>query len=239
MTSLCDDSCCGEAAGTAEVLRELGRFSQAWTLGPVLGEDAREVGTRVEIERRIASRAEHDPPFREELLRHPRWVLMVALGEAFGLSKMRFLRQVREVRILEETPQVLFFVVPIAPELEALFLGEAGADRPPAAPPASLREEVERRLADAAGRDGAIRQALLFQPQDTYLAFAREQGGGELPGYLREMREVRVVPETATSLALVLSPVGGEQAGGTPQVGQRRSVSTASRSPKRSSSRSA
>jgi hypothetical protein len=208
----CDDSCgCRDGTATEKALRELGRFSLAWTLGPVLGALNGEAPTRADVDRRIVARAAVEPAFRSELLEHPRWVYMVAVGEAFGLSKLAFLRQVREVRVLEERAGLLYLVLPVAPDLEARFLGlskpriesEEGAGRGER----SVREEVERRLLAAAREEGPVRQALLFQPQESYVKAAREVTGDGIPAFLRPVREVRVVPETATSLALAL-PVG-------------------------------
>lgn len=205
---LCDDSCCGGASSPEALLRELGTFSLEWQLDRVLEDLNGEPLCRTQVARRISARAVRDPAFRDQVLRHPRWVYMVALVEAFGVSKLAFLRQIREVRAVQESPTVLYLVLPVEREREEAFLrqvfGGSEPDTQEAEEPATQRERVEQHILDEVQKDGAQRQALLFQPQAKYLDAARELHGGDLPTYLQTVLEIRVVPETPRSLVLVV-----------------------------------
>lgn len=224
----CDDSCCGSVS-MEQLLRELGTYSLEWKLDRVLddldGPQAdRPSISRAEVARRISGRALRDPAFRDELIRHPRWVYMVALVEAFGVSKMTFLRQVREVRAVEETETVLYFVLPVQREREEAFFEElfgrhfddadvdsqadAAEGSAETGGPTAERRTVERQVVADAQSSDRSRQALLFRPQATYLATARRLHGGKLPPYLDGVKEIRVVPETPRSLALVVPAPG-------------------------------
>lgn len=201
----CDASCCGEGLPRQVALRELGRFSQSWRWGKLIEPAPGERLSRRRMDARLVERARADPEFLDDLRRHPHWVYMVAAFDCFGISKLRFIEQVREVRLLEEEPDLLYLVLPARARLQAEletaagpngFASEAGA--------ASERERVEELLVARAESDGAFRDALLFRPEATYRTAARDAAGGSEPEYLQGVREVRVVPESQDSLALVL-----------------------------------
>ena len=106
-----DPACCGGSL-TETVLKELGVFSRSWRWGRLIERTPEEVLDRRAVERRIVARARADDAFLEELRQHPRWVYMVAAENAFGVPKTAFLRRIREVRVLEESLEVLYLVLP-------------------------------------------------------------------------------------------------------------------------------
>lgn len=205
----CDASCCGEGLPRQVALRELGRFSQSWRWGKLIQPAPGERLTRRGMDARLVERARADAEFLDDLRRHPQWAYMVAAFDCFGISKIRFIEQVREVRLLEESPDLLYLVLPARARLQAELEAAAGPkDLAAEAGTASERERIEERLVARAATEDAFRDALLFRPETTYRAAAREAAGGTEPEYLQGVREVRVVPESEGSLALVLPAAG-------------------------------
>lgn len=205
----CDASCCGEGLPRQVALRELGRFSQSWRWGRLIEPAPGERLTRRRMDARLVERARADAELLDDLRRHPLWVYMVAVYDCFGIAKLRFIEQVREVRLLEEGPELLYLVLPARARLQAELEATAGPDGGASeADPAGERERIEGLLVDRAANDDAFRDALLFRPDATYRAAAREAAGGAEPEYLRGVREVRVMPESEGSLALVLPAAG-------------------------------
>jgi hypothetical protein len=217
-----DPACCGGSLNEA-VLKELGAFSRSWRWGRLIDPAPDEVLDRRGVERRIIARARSDDAFLEELREHPRWVYMVAAENAFGVPKTAFLRRVREVRVLEESPEVLYLVLPPSAERAAdspfhEWLRERDGPRAPepdahgagaegAGTGRDERERTEIHLTERAAREQSFRQALLFRPDATYREAVRALHGGASPPYLDGVREIRVLPETPSSLGLVL-PAG-------------------------------
>ena len=229
MAFACNDPACCGGSLTEAVLKELGAFSRSWRWGRLIELPPGEAPDRRAVERRIIARARSDGAFLEELREHPRWVYMVAAENAFGVPKTAFLRRVREVRVLEETPDVLYLVLPPSAdraaespfhdwlrERRAPGASERGADtagddltgQDLAEHEPDERERTERHLTARAATEQAFRQALLFRPDATYREAARALHGGALPPYLDGVREIRVLPETPSSLGFVL-PVSG------------------------------
>lgn len=200
---ICNPSCCGDGVPREVALRELGRFAQSWRRERLLDLAPGERLTRRAMEALLMARSRGDDGLLAELREHPRWVYMVAVHEAYGISKLRFLEQVREVRLLEETAAVLYLVLPGRARLQADLEAVTASD-----PPTTGRDAVEERLVARAEAVRSVRDALLFRPDATYRSAARESCGGDEPAYLAGVREVRVIPETESSLALVLPAVG-------------------------------
>lgn len=218
---ICDDACCG-GASSADLLRELGRFAGSWRWGRLI-EPLPAGGprlTRSEVDRRIAERARADGELLEDLRRYPRWAYMVALNDAYGTPKLAFLARIREVRLLEETAELRYLALPYDAALQLALEGGGGegdvaqdhGDRAPAPGDGEPREAFERWLLARAAREPALRDALLFQPEETYRREALGHGSGEPPAFLAGVREIRVIPETASSLALVLRWAPGSAA---------------------------
>lgn len=202
----CNDTCCSEERPMADLLRELGRFSRSWNWGSLIADRLDRPLVRADMHRALIARVLEEPALTAYFRASPRYAYMLAVYEAFEISKLDFLRQIREVRLLAETPGMLYLVLPGQAELEARLEGRDGGGNGAASEAASAatRQTIERQLIAKAVSDTSFRDSLLFEPNAAYRTAARALCGGAEPDYLRPVREIRVVPEDSTSLAMVV-----------------------------------
>jgi hypothetical protein len=219
MPATCDGSC-----DCRESLSDLLNYLQHWPFGTLIERAPGESLTRDEMHDRMAHRAHIDPAFRRELLTNPRMVYMIALEEAQGIQKLDYICQVKEVRVLEESTETIYLAIPTChygcqaegvagPPPEAAGTchvcgmafpagGCTTAEESMRLAPgiAASREEIERAILDRTAREPSFREALLFEPNETYRNAALSLCDGELPDYLTAGVEVRVLAETDRSI---------------------------------------
>ena len=212
LSGLCDDSCCG-GDPSLELLRELGRFSAAWRWDALVEPppDGRPL-TRADLDRQLAARVRADPELASQLRDNPRWVYMAAMWDAYRTPRLGFLGRIREVRLLEEGPGLRYLVLPHAVALQLALEGRDSSEEQLSSLAAAngdgagddARDAFERALVLRADRDPALRDGLLFDPDATYRREAAASFAGVAPAFLAGVREIRVIPETASSLVFVL-----------------------------------
>jgi len=213
MVETCLESCFCRSAGASQA--ELAGFLEylaAWDFGDIVDNGPGETLSRAQVNEQMFRKARSDARFREEMQANPRLVYAIALSDGTGISKVGFLSQIREVRILEEPAGVLYLVLPVrgrawvgdAPEADSEPADGAAETRPPAASSAEIpgRAEVEEAIRRRAARDAAFKQQLLFRPIATYQAAARDLCSGQLPGYLAGTKDIRVVAEANDTVYL-------------------------------------
>ena len=103
----CSGDCCSR-----ESLKLVLDYLHNWQHGTIVERGPGEVLTRRDMHESIVRKARAEPDFYEELKANPLMVYMIALEEALGIEKLDYICQIREVRLLEETPEVLYLVLP-------------------------------------------------------------------------------------------------------------------------------
>ena len=83
-----------------------------WRRGSLLGLEPGQRTDRWGVTVRLQELIEKDPTLREEILRHPRYLVAMAIQEATGVRILAFLSQVKSVRIVEEEPGLHWLVLP-------------------------------------------------------------------------------------------------------------------------------
>lgn len=83
-----------------------------WRRGSLLGLEPGQRTDRWGVTVRLQELIEQDLTLREEILRHPRYLVALAIQEATGVRIIAFLSQVKSVRIVEEEPGVHWLVLP-------------------------------------------------------------------------------------------------------------------------------
>jgi hypothetical protein len=243
MSATCDGTC-----GSRDNIKLLLDYLQGWTFGRIVDKAPGETITRDQMHDRMAHLAFTNERFRQELLANPRLVYMIALEEAMGIDKLDYVCQVKEVRVLEESEDILYLVIPTChygcqaegvsePPAESqgtchvcgmtLPAGQTGctaSDRSAAQEGGLSRKEIESRMTDRAAREKSFKDALLFQPLSTYRQFARELSGEALPAYLEGVRDIRVLPETDRSIFYIM-PLTDPLARAVPEMSDRSTLS--------------
>jgi len=188
---------CDGLCNPLEDLEGLLAFLREWKWGAILGDLPAEPLARQGIEDRVAHRVHTDERFRQMLLAEPRRVYIIALAEGLGLGPLFFFCEIREVRVLEETREILYLALPSH---------DFGSPAATLQGPGRIlsRQDIEHRIVARASNDKDFRQSLLFQPNSTYRRSAQELCAGQLPPYLLDVKEIRVVPETQSSILFVL-----------------------------------
>jgi hypothetical protein len=83
-----------------------------WKYGELLGLERGQRTDRWGITVRLHDRIEQAPALREEVLRHPRYVVALAVQEATGVRIIDFLSQVKSITIVEEEPGLHWLILP-------------------------------------------------------------------------------------------------------------------------------
>lgn len=210
---------------TPEVRRKsLDDFLRNWELGKTIERGPDERFDRDKLADRIFGRAAREASFRRALFDNPRMVVTIVLDEAMSINRLRFLGQIDEVELLEETEHELFLVIPechygcleedsAAPpdSTESLchvcgkYLPAGGCQTEAEAlrQPGLDRSSIEKALLAQVAREKSFRKALLAQPMEIYTEYARLLCSGEPPSYLEGIQSIRVCEETDRSVFLV------------------------------------
>ena len=144
--------------------------------------------SREEVEALVIARAREDADFKEELLRNPKVAIEQEQGEA--------LPENIEIRVLEESANRYYFILPSSREVE--LTSDAGSE--------SSEEDFRVRLLSRALRDSEFKQQLFTDPKQTAQAFLDES---DADYQLAEELELNFFEETENIRYLVL-PKGEE-----------------------------
>lgn len=196
--------------------------------------------TRSNVEALLVEKCQQDPMFRQRLLfEDPIYSKIVfgrALEKGLGINLSDFLQQVDRVDVLQETPQLLYLVLPVchegckvSPVIQAsesssscpvcgMFRGKCSDSNPVINDSCPLqksehnsdlnltRKEIESLLIIKAQQDPDFKKKLLSSGKLAIVEILKEWGVN-VPEFLQKTREVKVLEETPHLVYLVLPVV--------------------------------
>jgi hypothetical protein len=199
-------------------------FFAQWKRGTLLDLEPGQKLDRWESTVLISRRMDRDPEFYAEMLRQPpRYLVALMAHEVQGLPIVDFLRQVKEVRFVEEEPGLHWLLLPACHRGCDIFLGPEAAHshgsctmcgRPKGAAssgsklPSSLATTLDRihavddYLVRSLDADRSVRDRVMKDPTEAF-AQASQTLFGARPEELFGIREVQLAVDTDTMVYVI------------------------------------